>query len=259
MKTKMRGATEGRTPGGSPGGLPGGLPGGSRYDLPGGSGITPAGVPLENGQPALHPEQVQFGLESGLHTPPRPETGPHTGLTERGPGRAWLVAVLDRANLRIYRMERAGRWPRLGLVAAQVFPDARLPDREVYSGEPGAFAPAGQLSPAGRSPGRTGFHRRQGSMPERHLELEAGRRVARVLGRRLNAWMGQLRPVRWCLAVPGVLEAGVLGELDPGVRGRLLEVVPRNLVRVLQTDLPRHFPRLGLWLAQGGRGGAKGR
>ncbi len=161
-----------------------------------------------------------------------------------GKGRAWAVAVLDRGNLRIYRVERAGRWPRVALMAAQVFPDARLPDSAVYSAEPGAFAP----------PGAAGFHRRQGSMPDRHLDLEAGRRAARALGRRLNVWMGQLRPARWCLALPGELEAGVLRELDPEVRGRLLEVVPRNLVRVLQAELPGHFPRLALWMSRGGRG-----
>jgi hypothetical protein len=158
-------------------------------------------------------------------------------------GRAWAVAVLDRGNLRIYRVERAGRWPRVALMAAQVFPDARLPDAAVYSGEPGAFAP----------PAAAGFHRRQGSMPDRHLDLEAGRRAARSLGRKLNVWMRQLRPARWCLALPGELEAGVLRELDPDVRGRLLEVVPRNLVRVIQAELPGHFPRLALWMSRGGR------
>jgi hypothetical protein len=159
---------------------------------------------------------------------------------ERAASRGWAVAVVDRSNLRIYRVERAGRWPRLNLVAAQVFPDARMPDCAVYSGEPGAYAPAGP----------PGFHRRQGSMPERHLDLEAGRRVARALGRKLNEWMGELRPGRWCLALAGELEAGVLKELDPEVRNRLLEVVPRNLVPLRRQELLGHFPRLELWLAQ---------
>lgn len=81
-----------------------------------------------------------------------------------------------------------------------------------------------------------------GSDGERHnIELEARKRVVRVLARRVNRLASDKAIERCLLAVSKEINSQFFDELEPGVRAKVEQNVPADLTKVEKSELLRHF------------------
>ncbi len=141
--------------------------------------------------------------------------------------------VSDRANIRAYRAESLvpSRPPRLELVQAITM--AHLGPQQRDTDAPGSFS----VSYSGGS--QQGRH--QNSMAERHMDIEETRRQVKQMAEHINAILRQEKPGSWSFAAPGDIHEEILEHLDPQIRELLVEVLPRNLVKVPADELLEHF------------------
>jgi len=143
-----------------------------------------------------------------------------------------LVILADRGNVKSYRVEKApaGRPPRLRLTQEFTLEEAhqRIGDRA--SDQAGSF-------PANTTKGSNGG----ASISDRHLELEVDRRLFKQLGEHITSIVLEENPAAWAFAAPSEINPSILDSIDPAVRGKITENVPRNLVKTRPEELAEHF------------------
>jgi Protein required for attachment to host cells len=145
--------------------------------------------------------------------------------------------VLDRAHIRAYRAEfvRPERPPRLHMVHDISLEEAHLGPQEIYTDEPGSFP----VTYAGGS--QQGWH--QNSRAERHVEIEETRREVTHLAEHIETLLREEKPGRWSLSAPADIHEALIERLDPAIRAFLVEVLPRDLVKIPADQLLEHFER----------------
>jgi|SRR5438093_2452065 len=147
-----------------------------------------------------------------------------------------LVIVTNRGGLKAYRVtETPARGPSLQLVQAFNITDAhgRLVDK---------------LSDlAGRFPvtDGAGAHRGATSIAERtQLATEMERRIHKELADQIGKIVSQNGKEGWSFAAPAEIHAAIVNLLPPAARGRIVEHVKSDLVKVETARLINHFRSL---------------
>src|SRR5438876_3940116 len=147
-----------------------------------------------------------------------------------------LIIVTDRGSLKAYRVnETPTRGPSLQLVQAFNITDAhgRLVDK---------------LSDlAGRFPvtDGAGAHRGATSIAERtQLATEMERRIHKELADQIGKIVSQNGKEGWSFAAPAEIHAAIVNLLPPAARGRIVEHVKSDLVKVETARLINHFRSL---------------
>ena len=143
-----------------------------------------------------------------------------------------LVILADRGNVKSFRVEKAPgkRNARLRLTREITIEDAHLRTSDRLSDQAGAF-PTNKNK--GIDPGN--------SIGDRHLELEVDRRIFRQLGEHITTIVREENPMAWAFAAAGEINPAILQEVDAGLRERISENLPRNLVKTKTEDLPGYF------------------
>jgi hypothetical protein len=145
-----------------------------------------------------------------------------------------LVIVADRGSLKAYRVnETPTRGPSLHLVQAFNTTDAhgRLTDK--VTDQAGRFSvrdPAGVL--------------RTGSIAEPKLENETDRRLYRQLADQIAKVVKSDGIEGWSFAAPAEFHSAIVDLLPNDIRGRIVEHVKSDLVKVEPSRLGSHFRSL---------------
>lgn len=145
-----------------------------------------------------------------------------------------LVIVADRGSLKAYRVnETPTRGPSLHLVQAFNTTDAhgRLLDKVTDQ--------------AGRFPVRDGAGLQHGgSIAETKLENETDRRIYRQLADQIAKVVKSDGIEGWSFAAPAEFHSTIVNLLPNDVRGRIVEHVKSDLVKVEPAKLHSHFRSL---------------
>jgi hypothetical protein len=146
-----------------------------------------------------------------------------------------LVIVTDRGSLKAYRVEETPtRGPHLQLVQAFAVTDAhgRLIDKVTDM--------------AGRFPVIDGGNsRHMNSVAERtHLETETDRRIYKQLADQIAKIVQKNGGSGWSFAAPTAIHSAIVDLLPPAARGRIVEHVKSDLVKIEPAKLPAHFRSL---------------
>lgn len=118
------------------------------------------------------------------------------------------------------------------MVQAFTLTDAHLKTTEKLTDQAGAF-------PSGTG----GF---QNSHAERgNLGLEEDRRIVKLIAEHIHTIVEAQQPAAWSFAAPSEINKAVLEQLDRGVRDKLAENVPADLVNTPPSELLGHFEKVG--------------
>jgi hypothetical protein len=95
---------------------------------------------------------------------------------------------------------------------------------------------------AAASSGMSGAPRRMpSSSSDVHWKLEADRRAVADLARTIGEILQKEKPETWILSAPADIHASLVEHLAQSCRGRLLGVIPKNLVSSDHESLVAHF------------------
>lgn len=150
-------------------------------------------------------------------------------LTDRGALRAgWVTPTLPH------------RLPRLDFVEDLAFVHPRQHWVEQVSDMAGSYS-AVESSGAGTQSGTSQPRRAPSSPSEIHWKIEADRRAIEELASGIIRVLEAQKPESWGLSVPSDIHSQLLERIPPPYRARLLQVVPKNLVRCKQENILHHF------------------
>ena len=144
-----------------------------------------------------------------------------------------LIIVTDRGSLKAYKVSKTPtRGPHLELVQAFDTTDAHGRLQDKFTDQAGAF-------PGGTAPGQTN------SIGERTgIETENDRRIHKQLADSIAEIVTREGRDGWSFAAPPSIHSAIVGLLSPDVRGRIVEYVKSDLVKIEPAKLPGHFRSL---------------
>ena len=145
-----------------------------------------------------------------------------------------LIIVADRGEIKAYRVnETPNRGASLQLVQALDLTDAhgRYDDK--------------LTDQAGRFPVSDGNGRHANAIAERTaLELETERRICKQLAEHITEVVEREAATGWSFAAPSSIHSNITRLLPPSIRGRLVEHVKSDLVKIEPAKLSLHFRSL---------------
>ena len=144
-----------------------------------------------------------------------------------------LIIVADRGSLKAYRVnETPTRGPSLKLVQAFNVTDAhgKLADKVTDL--------------AGRYAANDGAGMHQASISETKLETETERRINKQLADQITKIAKSDGVEGWSFAAPASCHNAIIELLPPEVRGRIVEFVKSDLVKMEAAKLASHFRSL---------------
>jgi Protein required for attachment to host cells len=146
-----------------------------------------------------------------------------------------LVIVADRGSLKAYRVdETPTRGPSLKLVQAFDLTDAHGKLIDKVTDLAGRF-PVTEIA---------GPHRGQASIAESKLQTETERRINKELADQIAKIINGSSGEGWSFAAPSEIHSAIVDLLPGRVRGRIVEHVKSDLVKVEPAKLPNHFRSL---------------
>ena len=144
-----------------------------------------------------------------------------------------LIIVADRGSLKAYRVnETPTRGPSLKLIQAFNVTDAhgKMVDKVTDL--------------AGRYAANDGSGMHQASIAETKLETETERRINKQLVDQITKIVKSDGVEGWSFAAPASCHNAIIELLSPEVRGRIIEFVKSDLVKVEAAKLTSHFRSL---------------
>jgi len=156
-----------------------------------------------------------------------------------------FIAVTDRGALRAGWLEPAPlqpnlpaqpRTPTVRWVEELSFVHPRQHFVEQVSALSGAYSATASSGMGGGAP-----RRMQSSSSNIHWKIEADRRAIHDLAEALTRVVDREKPEAWSLAAPADVHLELLDALPVRLRGRLLTLVPKNLVSADTDSLIAHF------------------
>ncbi|PYK80582.1 MAG: hypothetical protein DMF40_11215 [Verrucomicrobia bacterium] len=144
-----------------------------------------------------------------------------------------LIIVADRGSLKAYRVnETPTRGPSLKLIQAFNVTDAhgKMVDKVTDL--------------AGRYAANDGSGMHQASIAETKLETETERRINKQLADQITKIVKSDGVEGWSFAAPASCHNAIIELLSPEVRGRIIEFVKSDLVKVEAAKLTSHFRSL---------------
>ena len=144
-----------------------------------------------------------------------------------------LIIVADRGSLKAYRVnETPTRGPSLKLIQAFNVTDAhgKMVDKVTDL--------------AGRYAANDGSGMHQASIAETKLETETERRINKQLADQITKIVKSDGVEGWSFAAPASCHNAIIELLSPEVRGRIIEFVKSDLVKVEPAKLASHFRSL---------------
>jgi len=144
-----------------------------------------------------------------------------------------LIIVADRGSLKAYRVnETPTRGPSLKLIQAFNVTDAhgKMVDKVTDL--------------AGRYAANDGSGMHQASIAETKLETETERRINKQLADQITKIVKSDGVEGWSFAAPASCHNAIIELLSPEVRGRIIEFVKSDLVKVEAAKLASHFRSL---------------
>ena len=146
-----------------------------------------------------------------------------------------LVIVTDRGSLKAYKVsETPNRGPSLQLVNAFDTTEAHGRFHDKVTDQAGRLA-----SGDGANGTHSGIAERTG------IDSENDRRIVKQLADNIAEVLKREAPGEgWSFAAPASIHSAVVGLLPAEVRGRIVEYVKSDLVKIEVADLPKHFRSL---------------
>ena len=143
-----------------------------------------------------------------------------------------LIIVTDRGSLKAYKVtETPSRGPHLQLVQAFDTTDAHGRYQDKLTDQAGSF-PGGAVPGQMNSPERTG------------IDIENDRRICKQLADSIAEIAEREGKEGWSFAAPASIHSAIVELLPPEVRGKIVEYVKSDLVKIEPAKLPGHFRSL---------------
>jgi hypothetical protein len=144
-----------------------------------------------------------------------------------------LIIVADRGSLKAYKVTQTpNRGPHLELVQAFDTTEARGRYQDKLTDQAGSF-------PGGSAPGQTN------SVAERTgMETENDRRICKQLADSIAEIVTGQGQEGWSFAAPASIESAIVEMLPQGIRGKIVEHVKSDLVKIEPAKLSGHFRSL---------------
>jgi hypothetical protein len=146
-----------------------------------------------------------------------------------------LIIVTDRGSLKAYKVnETPSRGPSLQLVNAFDTTEAHGRFQDKLTDQAGRFS-------AGDS--ANGIH--SGIAERSGIDIETDRRIVKQLADNIAEVVKREAPNEgWSFAAPASIHSAVVGLLAADLKGRIVEHVKSDLVKIEVADLPKHFRSL---------------